>query len=190
MPEPDGPVTATSSPGLDGQRHALQRERLVVAGVEEAVQAVRLQHRAHRVNRSELVTFRHGSTLSDPLRRGQHERHLAPVVGEVVALEGEHAELAGDRVGRGVAEVGDPHRRARPVRVTALTDWSLKPLTVAASLGTSVCRAEATVTGPCAGAALMRTVLSLSVKDTTPPALSLRDQPSGVLTVSPRPGTA
>ena len=29
---------------LDGERHALQRERLVVAGVEEPVQAARLEH--------------------------------------------------------------------------------------------------------------------------------------------------
>ena len=40
-PSRTGPVTATSSPALDGERHALQRERLVVAGVEEAVQAAR-----------------------------------------------------------------------------------------------------------------------------------------------------
>ena len=45
LPEPDGPVTATSSPRSQRQRDALQGERLVVAGVEEAVQVVRLQHR-------------------------------------------------------------------------------------------------------------------------------------------------
>ena len=51
----------------DGQAHALQGERLVVADVEEPEQPVGLEHGGHRVNRSESVTIRHGSTLSAPL---------------------------------------------------------------------------------------------------------------------------
>src|SRR3954452_4020656 len=61
---------------VDVERDALQRERLVVAGVVEAIQRAALEHRAHRwplctcwprVHRSELVMIRQGSTLSAPL---------------------------------------------------------------------------------------------------------------------------
>ena len=49
------------------ERDALQRERLVVAGVEEAVQAARPRATAVIADhRTESVTIRHGSTLSAP----------------------------------------------------------------------------------------------------------------------------
>ena len=45
------------------------------------------------------------------LRRGHENDHLAAAVKEVVALEGERPDLAGDRVRGGVSEVGDANRR-------------------------------------------------------------------------------
>jgi hypothetical protein len=50
----------------DRERDTSQRERLVVAGVEEAVEALGLEGSAHHRHRRESVTIRHGSTLSAP----------------------------------------------------------------------------------------------------------------------------
>ena len=134
LPEPDGPVTATSSPALDGERDALQRQRLVVARVEEAVQAARRQRGAHGDHRSESVTIRHGSTLSAP---------FGPDSVSITALAAVEEHVALDRVGAAScrspgraapARVGDPDGRAR----LALDDrhaagW--KPSTLLASCG-------------------------------------------------------
>ena len=62
-----GPRDRHDLAGRDRQRDALERQRLVVARVVEAIQAVGLEQRAHRVYRSESVTIFHGSTLSAPL---------------------------------------------------------------------------------------------------------------------------
>ena len=69
MPEPDGPGDGDDLAGARRvERHAAQGERLVVAGVEEAVEALRLEHRASSPSTArESVTMRHGSTLSAPL---------------------------------------------------------------------------------------------------------------------------
>src|SRR3954471_17802064 len=79
-------------------------------------------------------------------------------------------------------------RTAVPARrATAPTVPARKPWTDAASLGSSVCRASRTVSGPCAATVSMRTALSLSVNVTARPAV-VRDQPSGTLTENPAPG--
>ena len=67
LPRPGGPGHGDDLPGGDAQLHPPQRERLVVPGVVEAIEALNLQRRAHRDHRRELVTIRHGSTLSAPL---------------------------------------------------------------------------------------------------------------------------
>src|SRR3954447_15612337 len=62
-----GPGHGDDLAGLELQRDAAEGEGLVVAGVEEAIEAPRLEHRAHADHRTESVTRRHGSTLSAPL---------------------------------------------------------------------------------------------------------------------------
>src|SRR3954452_9071546 len=62
-----GPGHGDDLAGLELQRDAAQGEGLVVAGVEEAIEALRLEHRAHADHRRESLTRRHGSTLSAPL---------------------------------------------------------------------------------------------------------------------------
>src|SRR5262245_49042657 len=55
---------------FERKRHAAQRERLLVAGVEEPVEVVRLERLRLRERRHPhvklRVTMRHGSTLSEP----------------------------------------------------------------------------------------------------------------------------
>ena len=68
-----------------------------------------------------------------------------------------------------------------PLRATVVTEPGWKPFTDAASFGSSVRRASATVSGAFAASDSMRTALSLSVKMTAPPA-RVRDQPSGTFT--------
>src|SRR3954454_24600071 len=81
-------------------------------------------------------------------------------------------------------------RTAGPaVRATWLTAGARKPLTDRLRTGTSVRLAAATLGGREAGRLSRRMVLSLSVKTTAPP-LRRCDQPSGTLTLKPRPGTA
>ena len=63
---PGGPGDGDHLALLDGERDALQGERLVVAGVEEPVQALCLEQRGHRDHVTESVTIFHGSTLSAP----------------------------------------------------------------------------------------------------------------------------
>src|SRR3954454_25406079 len=80
-------------------------------------------------------------------------------------------------------------RSARPAdRDTSPTVPARKPRTDRFSLGSSPRLAAATVSGPEAGRLSRRVVLSLSVKTTAPP-LRRCDQPSGTLTLKPRPGT-
>src|SRR4029079_15455639 len=52
---------------LETERDAPQGERLVIARVEEPVQAACAEHRGHADHRTESVTILHGSTLSAPL---------------------------------------------------------------------------------------------------------------------------
>ena len=73
------------------------------------------------------------------------------------------------------------------LRATVLTFPGLKPLTERASCASSLLRAAAAVSGADAARLSMRIVLSLSVKETAPPALR-RAQPSGTLTLKPPPG--
>ena len=65
FPEPDGPMTATSSPGSAVSGDSAQRERLLVARVVEAVEVAGVEDARHR-HRNDVVTVRQGSTLSDP----------------------------------------------------------------------------------------------------------------------------
>ena len=51
---------------VDRERHAPQRQRFVVTGVVEAIEVASIEGRGHADHENELVTFFHGSTLSEP----------------------------------------------------------------------------------------------------------------------------
>ena len=87
LARPDGPVTATISPALDAQRHAAQRERLVVARVEEAVEARGLEDRASSRPPQRVGDDPPRVDVVGTLRRLRVSTASAPAVAELVALD-------------------------------------------------------------------------------------------------------